>query len=247
MIYLLYKLAFYSHLAIGAYALIAFWLPLYGKKGTERHKRLGRYFVNAMYLVSISGLLMSLIVLVDPIGIRAPERILSTEQAQSLITSNRLQSVFLLMLSILVFCNVRQATLVLAAKANRQRLKTFSHVGTLAFLGITAVLVGILGFTTNNILLLIFAGIGIGNSFGSLRYIFKRNLKQREWILEHLGNILGCGIATYTAFFAFGGRRFLSDVLSGNWQLLPWTLPAIIGISATIWLSKKYTKQFHIS
>ena len=110
-----------------------------------------------------------------------------------------------------------------------------------------SVILGLVGIENNQILFQIFAGIGILNSTGSIRYIFKKNIKQMEWILEHMGNIIGCGIACYTAFFAFGGRRFMQEILTGNLQLIPWILPAAIGITASVFLTKKYTQQFKIA
>ena len=92
----------------------------------------------------------------------------------------------------------------------------------------------------------IFAALSVSLSFSMMKYVFKPVLKQREWIIEHLGSILGAGIGAYTAFFAFGGSRLFATLLTGNLQVLPWVLPSVIGISASIYFSKKYRKQFRV-
>ena len=103
-----------------------------------------------------------------------------------------------------------------------------------------------IGIYHNILLYKIFAGISLLNSVGSLHYIFKRQLKAREWILAHLGNIFGAGIATYTAFFAFGGSRLFAQYLTGSLMVVPWILPSIIGIAASVVLTKKYRNKYRV-
>ena len=84
-------------------------------------------------------------------------------------------------------------------------------------------------------------------SSGNLSYyIFKKSIKKREWLIEHLGNIIGAGIGAYTAFFAFGGRRFLAEIFAGQLQVVPWILPGVIGGIAIAYLSKRYRVQYKV-
>ena len=151
------------------------------------------------------------------------------------------------MLSILVFCNVRQSILVLRAKADRRLLKQPLHLGLVGFLGMTGAVVGWIAFNQDILLLRIFSILSIVSSAGMLYYIFKPQIKKREWILAHLGNIIGAGIGAYTAFFAFGGSRLFASLLTGDLMVLPWILPGIIGTFGSMYLSKKYRRQFSIS
>ncbi|TQV89251.1 hypothetical protein [Aliikangiella coralliicola] len=244
---LIHQIAFYIHVIAGSIALVVFWLPIFAKKGDKKHRRFGQLFVNGMYAVSISGVLMTLFVLVDPIGVRAPERNLDIEQAYNLAYQNRVFAGFLLMLSILVFSNVKQSVLVLKVKAQRELLKTRFHIGTIIFLGMVGLVVGWIGFSEQLLLLQIFSVLSVLNSIGMLHYIYKSNLKQREWIIAHLGNILGAGIGAYTAFFAFGGSRLFSEILTGNLQVIPWIAPGVIGVVSSIYLTKKYQQQFRVA
>ncbi len=243
----IHQIAFYLHVVIGSIAMIVFWLPLIAKKGSKNHRLFGNLFVKGMYAVSISGFIMSILVLVDPIAVRLPEAIMNTEKTNHFILQNRIFSGFLLMLSVLVFSNVRQSILVLEAKADRSSLKTPFHISLLIVLGLLGLSMAVIGFKFEILLFEIFAALCIFNSIGMLYYIYKPAIKNREWIIVHLGNILGAGIATYTAFLSFGGRRLLAEVLTGSLMILPWILPSIIGVTASIYLTKKYRNQYRIN
>jgi hypothetical protein len=242
----IHQIAFYIHIIIGSIALIVFWFPLFAKKGSSNHRLFGNLFAKAMYAVSISGFLMSVLVLIDPIAVRLPSATMDAQTTSDFIVQNRIFSGFLLMLSVLVFSNVRQSILVLEAKANRAQLKTKFHISLLVLLGMLGLVMAIVGFNFDILLFEIFAALCIANSIGMLYYIFKKTIKKREWIIVHLGNILGAGIGTYTAFFAFGGSRLLGHLLTGDLMILPWILPSIIGVSASIYLTKKYRQQYQV-
>lgn len=246
-IHYIHQFLLYLHIALGAVGLIVFWLPTLSKKGSRFHKKTGRIFVWTMLTISVSGIIMSIMVLVDPVGVRAPDSNLSMAQSYDLKQQSREGSVFLLMLSILVFVTVRQSVLVLKVKAERHLLKIASTLIPIGILLAAGIIVGIIGIIIVQPLFIVFSIISISTSYGALKYIFKKELKEREWIIEHLGNIFATGIATYTAFFAFGGRRFFSEVFGSGLQFVPWILPSVIGVAATIYLSKKYRKKYRIN
>lgn len=244
---LIHTSAFYIHVFIGSLALVIFWLPLLAKKGSRNHVRFGKYFVYGMYAVSISGMLMSSLVLLDPIGLRYPENQFSAEKLVKIAIQQRIFAGFLLMLSVLVFANVKQSILVLKAKKDRQILKKPLNLLTISVLGLLGLLMMYIGFSYQLILFQAFAALCIVNSIGSFRYIYKKKLKEKEWIIAHLGNILGAGIGAYTAFFAFGGRRFFAEIFTGQLQIVPWVLPSVIGIGLITYFSKKFRAQYKVA
>jgi len=243
---LIHSAAFYLHITIGSLALVVFWLPLIAKKGSANHIRFGNWFAKGMYAVSISGVLMSSLVLADPIGIRYPLNDFSVERIAQIAAQQRIFAGFLLMLSVLVFSNVKQSLLVLKAKANRELLKTPFHLATLTVLGVMGAVMAWIGITQQIILFQIFSVLSMLNAFGGFRYIFKETLKKREWVIAHLGNIVGAGIGAYTAFFAFGGRRFLSEIFTGQLQVIPWIVPGVVGISLMTYFNRKYRQQYRV-
>lgn len=67
-----------------------------------------------------------------------------------------------------------------------------------------------------------------------------------DWLGEHIEGICGSAIAAYTAFFAFGGRRFFEDLLPSMWMVLPWILPAIVGTLGIRWARRNYAASQRI-
>lgn len=247
MLHSVHQMFFAVHVLAGSAALFLFWIPMFAKKGSANHVKFGRYFANGMYAVAISGFIMTILVLVDPIGVREPARDLSVEIANQVATQNRMFATFLFMLSVLVFNSVYHSIEVLKAKTDRQKLKTPFHIGIYVFLLVTGIVVGWIGLTITYPLFMIFAGLSIANSIGTLRYIFKAEIKKREWIIAHMGAILGAGIGAYTAFFVFGGSRLFTMFLNSNGQVFLWVLPGVIGTIASIFLAKKYRKQYRVA
>jgi len=246
MIYSVHQILFYLHVACGSVGLVVFWLPMLSKKGNGFHKQYGKIFAYGMFAVSISGVLMSLMLLLDPVGVRIPDRNLAIDEAYRLATQNRELGTFLLMLSLLVFTNTKHSLLVLKAKDDRSLLRNTSHMISIAVLFIAGLVVGYFSIAEGNILFLVFSILSVVISIGLIHYIFKPALKKKEWLIEHLGNIIGSGIGAYTAFFAFGGGRFFSEIFTGQMQLIPWMLPGIVGGVATYYLTKKYRLKYKV-
>lgn len=232
------------HIAIGALALILFWLPAFARKGSPRHIRFGQWYAGAMYAVAASAIVLSLLVLLDPLAVRYPDGIPADRDPARLAQSARVGGWFLAMLGLLVLASVHHGRRVLHARGDRSSLRRPAHLALLASVGLTGIWVLIVGIRSESTLLLVFSLLAMSGSFGMLRYAFKTELTRREWWLEHMGNLIGSGIGAYTAFFAFGGSRFLAEWLPGQWQLIPWITPAIIGTLATRILRKRYEQRF---
>jgi len=246
MFHIVHQSAFYLHILVGSVALIIFWLPFLTKKGGIDHRRYGQIFTKMMYIVAFSGIVMSSLVLVDPIAVRFPDGDFDVNKMADILFWNRVETSFLFMLSILVIVFLRQSMLVLKAKHQRELLRTPIHLGTIGFLGVCSIFVGLVSIKFGIILLGVFAILGIVTVLKSFHYIYKPAIKDREWIIVHLDNVCSAGISTYTAFFAFGGRRLLEDFLPGNLQMIPWILPGIVGGIAISLMIKKFGKKFNV-
>lgn len=241
----LHQIALYAHIAIGAVALIVFWVPIAARKGSPLHRRAGRYFLWGMTAVAVSGIALSSMSFIDPVGTRYGAEIVEMGQAFQLAANVREFSLFLLMLSVLVYTTANHATLVLKARDDRSLLRTPGHVTAMVATGLLGLVTGAVGFSVlgqsgRAYLLLIFAVIGVNGSIRMLRYTFKSAIAPREWLLEHISFAVGSGIAAYTAFAAFGGRALFSEFLTGQWQLVPWILPTIIGTAYARRASRPY-------
>lgn len=243
MIHFIHQSAFYLHVTTGCVALIIFWLPILAKKGSAKHKQYGRYFVNAMLAIAISGFVMTTLVLFDPLAVRLPAETLTQSQLAKLALNNRLFAGFLFMLSLLVFNTTRYAMAVLDAKERRETLRRFKVVFPFVLQIICASIMLFIGSRYGQPLFQVFAVLCLVNSMTSLKYIYKQDVPKRSWLIEHLSAILGSGIGAYTAFFVFGGSRLFSVFVGQNGQLILWVLPGVLGTIATVIYKKRYRQQ----
>jgi uncharacterized membrane protein len=87
--------------------------------------------------------------------------------------------------------------------------------------------------------------IGFLTGRGNLRFARQPYSSRMAWWYEHMGSMLGGGIAFHTAFLVIGAGRLLGAQLSGFAAVVPWILPALIGIPATaIWVGY-YRRRFN--
>jgi hypothetical protein len=236
----------FLHIVFGAVALIIFWIPVFNKKGSKNHIRVGKIYEKTMVVICISGIISSVMAISDPIGIYFADKEFSTERAKEVIQYSRNTSMFLLMLSFLVLASVRHGILAVQDKAQRVKLRSRSHVSLVSILGILAAVVLAIGVNQSNWLLIIFSAISLSSSFNMLRYCFKTEVTKRQWIIEHLNAMAGSGIGVYTAFSAFGGRKVLSAILPEQWLLLSWLFPAVIGTLLIVFSAKKFRKRYKV-
>jgi hypothetical protein len=229
------------HITVGAFALVLFWLPALLKKGSANHSRFGRYYVYAMYAVAVTGCTMASLGLIDPSAFIANP---SQEPAllAGQVAARSSSWIFLLYLSLLTFTSVRHGVLVLRHKAQRQQLKSPMHLLLMLTLTVAGPMLAMRGYGQGQILPIIFGMLGMAVGGGFLHYSFKASLSKMEWWIEHLGAMIGSGIACYTAFFAFGGSRLFTHY--GSLQLMSWILPGIIGTFFIRYLSKQYQRKF---
>ncbi|WP_088329895.1 hypothetical protein [Lacimicrobium sp. SS2-24] len=237
---MLHNVLLMFHIAVGSAALLLFWVPALTKKGSMDHNKFGRYYANVMYLVAASGFIMSVITLMAPLAIHGSD--VRPEDAQYASARIRQFAFFLLYLSWLVLTSIRHGVLVLKCKNDRGPLLKFSHLSLLLVLFVGGIGLFIQGVYGNRVLDMIFAALGMFIAAGMLHYVFRNQLKPRQWWVEHLGAMIGSGIGAYTAFFAFGARAVLAD--SGYIQLIAWVAPGVIGSIVIAIQSRKYTIKF---
>ncbi len=232
-----YKSLVWAHIFAGSLALLLFWAPMLAVKGSQWHRQSGRWYAQLLYVVSLTGLLSCIMVLLAPMYFK-PERFAPGTDIAAEISLIRLFWSFLALLSLLSWVSIRQAILVVQAGPERLALKSGWHLTSIAGLIVLGCYVLFLGWQHSQILLQIFSGVALFSAVGSLRYIYRAEVSRLAIIREHIGAMLGSGIAIYTAFTAFGGRQLLS--LSAAGQLLSWLLPSVIGVSLILWYSRKY-------
>lgn len=226
------------HILLGFLGLATFWLPVFMRKGGRHHIFFGRIFLYCGYVVLISAMIgVALSVLeLQQRGIGIADR---PETYAFLF--------FLAYLALVTLTMIRHAVGVLRTKKNPKALRTPVNVGSAwASIAASAAIVGyaLVVSPENRILLFALSPIGVGNGIGILRYLTQPPRSPKQWMYEHLGGMLGAGIAFHTAFAVFGSGRIFDLDLTGWVQVVPWVLPAAIGIPATAIWTRHYRAKF---
>jgi hypothetical protein len=226
-----------AHIVFGSIGLIAFWVPIFTRKGSPRHKQFGRIFKWSAYIMlAAAG---------TALAIRFTDLLLEGRTPAE--EPYWFGLVFLLaQLIVMVFVTVRHGILVLEQKSNPRSLDSPLN-RSLAWLSIAMsvlLLSYAVTYTPFNMTVLIALGlVGVISGIDTLRYIGGKKTGQPAWKLEHLGAMLGAGIAYHTAFAVFGTSRFVGLPLQGALLLVPWLLPTVIGIPAIILVTRHYRQQ----
>ena len=240
----LHSFLFIVHIVFGGAALVLFWIPVMTKKGQLNHVQFGRYYRTAMYTVAGSGALMAIMVLLWPMTVKA-QFFTSDRDPQAVIERIQVLWGFLLYLSLLSFASTRHGMQTLNAKADRSVLRKRHYLAPLVVLMLGGILLAVLGYVHNRTLHLVFGILGTVISISTLRYCFKPTIKPGEWVIEHLGAMIGSGIGAYTAFLAFGGRVIFADL--GAYQMVFWIAPGVVGGIAANIIAQKYARQMGLA
>lgn len=230
------EIALHMHIVFGSLGLAAFWVPVLTEKGASLHKRYGNIFLWSTYIV-LGTAAISILIRFISLGLQG----LGPDDRPLLYGF----LIFLSYLAVIVFVVVRHGVLVLKAKQDLQRLNTRLNTAlawAIVGFSIFVILYGLILNPPNQILLFALSPIGIISGIDILRYIRGKKTSKREWMYEHLGAMLGAGIAFHTAFFVFGASQLFN--ISGPLSVIPWIAPTLIGIpTITIW-TRHYRQKF---
>lgn len=212
------------HGAIGALALLSYWIAAFARKGSPLHRAAGR-----VYLATMAAILLTAVPL-------------------SLAFFGRGEPVFgafFLYLLVLVGTSV-----VLAPRAVRLKRDFAAYrdgiYPWLAWLQLGAgVLAAALGLWARQPLLPVFAAVGVVRSLLMLR--LRRNAPPAGWWLrEHFTAMIGNGVATHVAFLNIGLQRLLPAPLGTLLRdsHLAWFGPLALAIAAGAWLNIRHRRRF---
>jgi uncharacterized membrane protein len=213
------------HIIAGGGSLILFWVPVFTKKGNRLHRQTGKWYVYLMWVVVITAALLSL---------------------KNAWIGNTNGALFLGFLSVLTASPLWYGVSVLNNKKTLSKRYLLLHRvinGAVASFGIFLLIYG--GFYQPdgiNFLMVFFGLLGLTGLI-EIKRSYRVLARSTNWYKTHYTGMIISGIAAYTAFFAFGGRRILGNVLSGSWELIPWILPTVIGVIAIRKLDRYYTKK----
>jgi hypothetical protein len=232
------------HIVCGFVGLTAFWAPVFARKGQALHINAGRVFTWTAYIVIATAMATAILRLVWPLQVARLPPGASGDVAARAVHESRIFGTFLLYLGIVTLAGLHHGLAVLRAHRARRPLSTFAHAA-LNWLSIaaSAVVIG-LGVWFRQPILLALSPIGILGAAGALNYARRPAPSRMSWWYEHMGGMLGTGIAFHTAFMVFGARRVLGLNGDGLLAVVPWTLPTAIGVPAIVIWTNYYRHKF---
>jgi len=231
------------HISAGFIGLAAFWVPLFVRKGARVHRRAGSVFrFTAMLVIGAAGVSVLLNIARAMAG---GASVADDPEGWSFL-------VFLGYLALVTGGILSHGIAVLRHKRDPAVLDTpYRRLVAASLIAASAFIIGwaLYWQPGNAIVLFALSPLGIINGIQMLEVIRGRRYDAEQWRtgqrwkIEHLGAMIGCGIAFHTAFAVFGMNRFAAFDLPGVWQVVPWILPAAIGIPATSLLARHYRRQ----
>ncbi len=226
------------HVAAGFIGLAAFWIPVFTRKGGTNHRFFGKIFKYCAYVVLLAALLSVALNLSDA---------LSRGIGPSNEPGNFAFLVFLGYLALVTFIILRHGMQVLEYKSRLTDLDTLLN-RSLAWLSVASsiFLVAYALYFNPPVKVLLFAlsPIGILSGLGILKVLQGKRTESKAWMYEHMGAMIGVGIAFHTAFAVFGSRQLFDLGLTGFVAVIPWILPAAIGVPATFIWTRHYQRKF---
>lgn len=215
----LYSIARWLHIFSGMTALAALWIPLFTRKGSPLHRRVGWVYVGAMALSAVTGL-----------GISG-WRFLEERSPYAL---------FLMYVGVL-----SAASASFGVRLLRSRARTGAHrhpfdLGLSALLVLLALVTAGHGLARGQPLLYGFAPVGLWVGGSQLYYWLRPPTGRLHWWFEHMGAMLGSGIATLTAFLVVNARHLGMD----GFQLALFLGPTVVGITVNLVWERYYRRRF---
>jgi hypothetical protein len=207
----------YLHIAAGFTALIIGLVAMFSPKGQTVHNKSGLVYFWAMVVVAITSTIISL--RSDPINL------------------------FLLVTGIfsfyLIFTGYRSTIVKNKTPQFIDKFVTALMLCTTVAMISLAIYDWFNGSGRLTIILGIFGSVGGVLAVADV-LVYRNGLNHpREWLLRHLGRMLGAYLATFTAFAVTNLTTWMPSILL-------WTLPPIIGSIAIQLATYYYRKVYHI-
>jgi uncharacterized membrane protein len=202
----LLDVARWLHIASGALALGALFVPLLARKGGRAHRAVGRVYVRAMNGVAGTGVVLAAAKLGDP--------------------ATRDGGIFLLYVGLLAATTTAHGDAALRHKGRVGPVREFDTVGFPALLAVAGLAMVARALVAGDVLPAAFGAIGISTGLSALRYWLGD--AHEGWLHQHIGGMIASAIGTVTAFSVVNADRFGLPV--PGWVV--WLAPTMIGVPA---------------
>jgi hypothetical protein len=238
-----YRATLALHIAAGFIGLAAFWTPAIARKGGTLHRRAGRVFYFATCGVAGTGVVIAALLLAAPLAVHPP-RSAVPEVAAAIVSRIRLTVPFLVYLLLITFVPVYHGVRVLATRRAPGNLRTPVHTAlNVAAIAASVAMIG-LGIALRQPVFAALSPIGLLVGWGNLQFARQPYPTPMAWWYEHMGAMIGGGIAFHTAFLVLGAGRLVGLQLQGPQAAVLWILPTLIGLPASALWVRYYRRTF---
>lgn len=217
----LHSISFALHAGLGTLALVTFWTSGLSRKGSPIHRLAGK-----VYLLAMAGLLVAALPLTAALAARNP-----------------VAGAFLSYLVVITTTSVWTGWRAVRDKKDWVRFTgpvyralMWANLAT----GLAIAYIGL--FITNQmqVIFVAFASIGIIGFVKMWRFSSRLPEDARWPLRQHLGAMLGNGIATHIAFLTIGLPKVLPFLAGSSLLNLAWLAPLVAASLAGVYLTRKY-------
>jgi len=221
-----------AHIVTGSVGLVAFWVPVIGRKGGDVHRRFGRVFTFTMLATGVAAIGISTATLIAPL-----------ETHPHLDDAAFVRGIFgwmMLYLAVLTINLAWYGWLCITVKRDRAAMRT--PVNLVLQVGLTLLSVNCVahGILIGQPLMIGISGIGFATVATNLYHMYRPAPHPLGWLSEHVKALVGAGISVYTAFFAFGAVRIMPEIALNP---VLWSVPLITGLAIILYHRRGILKK----
>lgn len=187
---------------------------------------------------------MATLTVISPFGTHPEELPADPAHLADAATDLRMFSVFLAYLGVITLASVHHGVRAMRTRRDVSALRTPFHTALNGVAIMSSAVVLLFGILTGEIPLIALSPLGILVGLPNLRYARRPKASKMAHWYEHMGAMIGGGIAFHTAFAVFGIQRFIQYSSEGFVGVLPWILPGVVGSVATSVWQKHYRRKF---
>lgn len=216
---MLHEVARWTHIGVGVLAFASLWTAGFSRKGGRLHRRAGTIYVWTMVVVLLTAAALTF---------------------TTLTRGQWIGAVFLFYLLTITATSLWMGRRVLHFKTDMRRYTRgpFLPVGIVNIVAASgAVAVGLMA---NQFFIAGVSAIGFLIGFGMIAMWRKPPEHPRFWLKEHIGGMIGAGIATHVAFASVGLRQLFPEADTTVITIWPWLLPVIVGFVAGALAERRY-------
>lgn len=227
------------HITTGAPGLIGFWVPVFAKKGGDRHRWWGRIFSVLMLITGTVAMMMAALTLIAPMPTH-PHLVEHPDFSDPVLV----RGIFGWMMFYLGLLTVNLTWYGWACAVNKREQRknqTPLNWALQAALFVASANCAIQGVLIGQPMMIGISMVGFATVATNVWFLMKSAPSPIEWLLEHIKAIVGTGISVYTAFFAFGAVRLMPEL-----ALAPglWAIPLVTGLALIFYHRYQVTRRF---